>query len=431
MSNTLINGELTSGQILKELMLKHQITQVKMREIVGKDKQENDLIEEKWLNKYLNGKKVAKFYWVLACVRAFDTLAGTFHEKQIMLQFIKEIDEKPELIMSAMMYCDQYNYLEELQKLTNIALNYQNNPNLKRYGTLTHINYKRKIELEKSMKSWNDPRNAENNHEEQKNKLLELCNEAANYKIPDSDLVSTVYKRILVAYIYHDLHYFTESLKELVGVEALINSIEDSHYKSFSETKYYVLQQTINLRNCNLEEARKFSYKPLDVSINLKTRAYSYVTLGLTWAFIDAQKALEYFEKALDLYTQIGMDSAGLLVIKKIQFLKIHVSMGITIEEIEHEQNKAYWLIKNSRKEEALHILDQLDNKEGTRAQRLWLRGLATDDAKYHWMSLELYIKQGGDRFFGMLPKEALLELGQDKYPINALYYAEVKSLYV
>jgi hypothetical protein len=85
-------------------------------------------------------------------------------------------------------------------------------------------------------------------------------------------------------------------------------------------------------------------------------------------------------------------------------------------------QNKAFKLIKEGNNSQALEIIDKLDEVEGESPLKLYLRGLATNDVDYHWKSLEMYIRDRGDRLFSILPYNELIHLKQNKNGVNALY---------
>ncbi len=99
----------------------------------------------------------------------------------------------------------------------------------------------------------------------------------------------------------------------------------------------------------------------------------------------------------------------------KIEFISILRGRGIDCIEI--EQNIALNYIINGQKEEGLKILDKLD----ITPERLYMKGVATDDPSYFWQSLDGFIKRG-DRLYGLFTVQELKRLGEREEAIDMVY---------
>ncbi|MFS1519512.1 AimR family lysis-lysogeny pheromone receptor [Bacillus sp. SCS-151] len=400
----------STGCLLKDLMDKHGVSRKMLYTEAG--------VSRSYLSDFLKGESVTKFHKVLDILKSFDTITDSNHEEILMKKFIAEMDEKIELIHGAMWYCDKNNYLKELDHLTRVAKSHHNEM-LRETGRLYRINYLRKKEYEKLVKISN---NSNNNKKRisRRNKLLRLLGLVEILKTSNTE--NRVLKKILKAYLKNDLQFFKETQAELTGIKKLFKEVEDNTLKITFEVKLNELLQFVSVRNlCDFEKAKEYSREGLAKSFSIKNDAGCYVTFGEADMFYNPDEAIKNFNKAIQLYDRIGMKEVAVLIMKKIQFTQIHWGFDVKLEEIIHEQNKAYWLIKHGRNKEAVEILDRIDSKDSLQAQRLWLRGLATSDPTYHWLSLEDYSNRG-EKLFGKLPRNELIKLGENPVGVNALY---------
>ncbi|MDX8367167.1 AimR family lysis-lysogeny pheromone receptor [Cytobacillus sp. IB215665] len=399
--------------IIMNLMEKHGIKQVDLRNATGYSKS--------FFHNLLNESKHCKFPMVLNVVRTIDNMAGISKEKTIMLEYIDTLT-KPEYLVDAMDYCDRNNYLKALRTLTERALSYKKNPQLQEWGVLFNINLQRKEEFNRITKLKN---NAINGNIIDESKYIELRNEVIKFNTTTNG--TYIYKQLVLANIYDNMACFNDVYNTLAGVENYITS----DIEAFSSESYYyriheMMQSYFSRNQCNFDEAEKHSDILINSNFSLKFIASGCIIMGESNMFRDPQKAIYNFEKAIEIYKQIGMDDVAILMHGKIEVTRIYWGIEVAPDTIYHQQNKAYWLIKQNRNEEALEILDLLNAKNNSEAFHKYLLGLATGDIMYLYMSLEIYIKRNGNRLFAMLPRDALLSAGQNEYAVNAIYYQEI-----
>ncbi|MGM7682839.1 AimR family lysis-lysogeny pheromone receptor [Cytobacillus sp. Hm23] len=396
------------------MMKRYGITQVVLREKAG--------VKKGFLSNFLKGENVSKFYSVLGIVRAFDSLANTFHETDLMLKYVMEIidnrENKPELIQAAMEYCDQNNYLDLQNMLTNLAKSHQN-VGLRESGELFKINYFRIHAFRELSKIGNAPLWIQ--ERKHRSELLNLREVAKGYKV--IKLENLVYQKLLIAFINSDLQKYNEALFSLKEIDKLIDQIPAKPSKIFYRIKLYEFLQMLYLQKFfDVDSARVYAYKTLEESKSPVIHAMSLTTLAESWMFNDPDYALKYFTEACSIYDQTGLVDMSLLIKMKVQFTQIYWGLDILLQDVIHKQNQAFWLIKNGRNNEGLRILDELEGKGPSNAQQLWLRGLATNNPDYHYLSLNNYVRKKGNRLFGSLPKNSLLHLEENKVAIQSIY---------
>ncbi|MEW9502535.1 hypothetical protein [Jeotgalibacillus marinus] len=123
-------------------------------------------------------------------------------------------------------------------------------------------------------------------------------------------------------------------------------------------------------------------------------------------------RAIRYFEKSIEIYKEIGLDFAVKWMRQKVDFISI--LRGKKIDFIQDDHNIALKYILNGQKEIGLKIIDKLDPTPET----LYMKGIATDDSKYLWESLEGYMKHG-DRLYGLYTIQELKRLGAESEQIS------------
>jgi hypothetical protein len=380
--STVIDRTMPLGLTLKNIFDKNNMRKVDI--LINAD------VSRSFVDRLFRGKE-SRFDLVLSIVRYLEC-----DENTLMDQYCDEITQADNFLY-AMEYADRRNKLDLLEKLFKRSQD-QTLPELLEMRNLYSLSLKRK----------------KDGCKENLEKIL--------YKVKTfetTSLLARTFQKFVETQIYYELKEYGNvrgNLRELN-----ISKIEDSFFRESFQWRLNQVHQSITLRfQANFKESRELAFKLLKISDSKYFHAFSYGNLGLSYAFENDDKAISYLNASELLYRETGM--ANLIWNETIEFIKILWGQPIKVEEIKSLQNLSFKLIKEGKYYQALEILDKLDEVEGKSPLRLYLRGLATNNEDYHWQSLEMYIRDRGDRLFAILPRNELIHLKQNKNGVNALY---------
>lgn len=377
-----VPGTMPLGLTLKNIFEKNNIRKVDI--LINCD------VSRSFVDRLFRGKE-SRFDLVLSIVRYLECDEG-----DLMMRYCREI-EKSENILYALEYCDRRNHLGMLGELCERA----------KGCTLPEL-----LEMEK-LYSLSLKRKRNNKRDNLENVLYKVKSIMTN-----SQLVKT-YQKFMETQIYYELQEYSNVNSNLKEIR--INKIEDDFYRQSFSWRLNQVKQSIYLRHfADLTESRKLSFDLISNSDSKYFHAYSYGNLGLSYAFENDDKAISYLNTSKQLYDDVGMNSD--LWNDTIEFIKILWGKPMEYKDINSLQNLAFKLIKEGNNYQAIEIIDKLNEVEGETPLRLYLKGLATNEEDYHWKSLEMYIRDRGDRLFSILPRNELIHLKQNKNGVNALY---------
>jgi tetratricopeptide (TPR) repeat protein len=232
--------------------------------------------------------------------------------------------------------------------------------------------------------------------------------------------ISQVFKTFVEIQIYNELKEY--GIVKSILRELRIEIIDNAFFCESFQWRLNQVQQSIALRfHADFEKSRELAFELLRMSDSKYFHAFAYGNLGLSYAFTNKkEEALRYLNKSQQLYRETGMKND--VWNETIEFFRISWGQPIELEEISSLKNVAFRLIKLGNYYQSIKILDKIDEVEGKSPMSLYLRGLATQDENCHWRSLEIYIRDRGDKLFGILPRNELIRLNQNQCGVNALY---------
>ncbi|MEW9503202.1 AimR family lysis-lysogeny pheromone receptor [Jeotgalibacillus marinus] len=383
----------TFGNTIKDLLEKREIKQKDFAEECG--------MTTSLLNKVLNSGRESEFEKILTLVRRIIAHHGQLQEEKMMSLYISGIRNSSN-IKSAMEYCDTHDMKETLQILCDRADSMADHKNqLKEYSTMYQLNMERK------------------NQQFEENVTKELFNKIISQKNKVEEM--KIFQSILEIVMFQQEKKINKIIDYTPKLEIQLENSKSKLIKSFNMRLNNVLQ-TVYLRNiCDFEKSRDLSFESLRISIGNRFEAASYVNLGDSCIHDeDPTLAIEYLEKSIQIYKEIGLDDAADWMVEKIEFISI--LRGKKIDSIKHETNKALKYILDGRKEDGLKLLDTLKATPKTQ----FIRGMGTDDPENFWDSLDGYMERG-DRLYGLFSVLELKRLGEREKVVDMVYNASLR----
>lgn len=351
----------------------------------------NTNVSRSFVERLFRGKE-SRFDLVLPIIKFLEC-----DEKTLISQYCEEIQMASNFLY-ALEYCDRRNNLSQLERLLERSKG-KTLPQLREMRELYAISLKRKKDGSKE-------------------NLEKTLLQAREFNA--STTVSRTFHKLVEIQLFYELKEFGVVhglLKELK-----VEKIDDAFFSESFQWRLNQVQQSIALRfNADFEKTRELAFELIRISDSKYFHAFAYGHLGLSYAFTyKKEEALRYLNKSQQLYKATGM--VNNVWDETIEFFKILWGQQIEPEDVSSLKNLALMLIKSGKSFQSRPILDKIEQVEGVSPMSLFLRGLATQDADYHWQSLEIYIRDRGDRLFAILPRNELIRLKENKFGVNALY---------
>lgn len=348
-------------------------------------------VSRSFVERLFRGKE-SQFDMVVSIIQFLENDTNTLID-----QYCEEI-KMPKNILYALEYCDRSNKLNLLELLIERSEG-ETLPELKEMRSLYTISLQRK-------------------RDGRKENLEKLLNEAK--AIETTTVISQVFQKFIEIQLYYELKEYGIVRSSLKALK--VESIDNPFFNASFQWRLNQVEQSIALRfHADFEKSRSLSYDLLKMSDSKYFHAFSYGNLGLSYAFTNKkEESLRFLNKSQQLYGEAGMRNNAWD--ETIEFFKVLWDQPIALEDIKSQKNLALKLIKLGNGYQSVKIIDKMEEIEGKTPMGLYLRGLAMQDVDYHWQSLEMYIKDRGDKLFATLPRNELIRLNQNPYGVNALY---------
>jgi len=347
-------------------------------------------VSRSFVERLFKGKE-SQFDMVLAISKFLD-----FDIRTLIEQYCEEI-EMPKNFLYVLEFCDRSNQLDLVELLIGRSES-KTLPELKELRLLYQISLQRKRDGRK----------------ENLERMLLAVKE-----IESTSPISQTYQKFVEIQLYYELKEYAIVRRKLNEIH--IERIEDTFFYESFRWRLNQVEQSIALRfHANFKRSRELAFELLEMSDSNYFHAFAYGNLGLSHAFTNNKElALRYLNKSQQLYSKTGMSNS--VWDETIEFFKVLWGHTIELEDIKSSKNLALRLIKIGKNYQSLKIIDKIEEIDGETPMGLYLKGLALDDESYHWRSLELYIRERGDKLFALLPKSELIRLNQNQYGVNAL----------
>lgn len=350
-------------------------------------------VSRSFIERLFRGKE-SQFDMVVSVIRFLES-----DESVLINQYCEEI-EMAKNFLYALEYSDRRNNLALLERLLERS-KHKGLPELKEMRQLYQLNLQRK-------------------RDGSKQNLERLIPEVK--AIESTTAISQVFQKFVEIQFYYELKEYGFVHNTLEELQIQIEMVENPFFSESFQWRLNQVEQSIALRfHANFGKSQALAHRLLQMSDSKYFHAFAYGNLGLSYAFTNKkEEGLRSLRKSQDLYKEAGMKHSAWD--ETIEFFHILWNQPIDPKDIHSKKNLALRLIKLGNGYQSIKILDKIEEIEGKTPMGLYLRGLALQDENYHWQSLEMYIKDRGDKLFAILPRNELIRLNQNPYGVNALY---------
>lgn len=335
------------------------------------------------LSKFLNKKIEVGFSTFLSI--AMELIPE--EEMELMDKYAR-LCNKPENIRLCMEYASRYRMNELLAFLIKKAKRMKNNQTVE----LAML-----YELLEKLVSGKAPYN-----------LPELC---MNCKASHEE--SKMLRRIIFIYNMH-VHRKFDFLYAIANrLEERIEKMSDSCFKkSFKDRVFMIFADAYSFKY-DMEKCREYSYRIIQSPYSRGQEAgKACYNLGMSYLFEDAEKALFFMGESIKAYTEFGFENDAKQIKESIiPFVKNFYNLYDDESSIEEPEEIAHYYAKNGKSEEALKILNKLEENPYTD----YLKGLCYADEKgveFLYKSM-IFFERNGDKFCSQLPKLELIKRGE------------------
>ncbi|MDT8860612.1 AimR family lysis-lysogeny pheromone receptor [Alkalihalobacillus sp. MEB130] len=237
------------------------------------------------------------------------------------------------------------------------------------------------------------------------------------YKMVKAPELSTLIK-IFQLYNYSSQKEFEmiASLSELVNVE--INMLEEGFMKTSLQCRYLVTMQSVHLHLNDVENSRICGTDIINNALTPTMRAVALTGMGNSFIISDKVKAVECFNKSLNISKEIKHEMLVKEAQKSLNFTycfwgepeKVCLNKSSTTLDDKYEY--IFYLIKSNQKEKALQLLNQIEIKienDYIKAFDQYYRGLIMEDRELFNKS-SIYFERAGDQYYRQLPINELIK---------------------
>jgi tetratricopeptide (TPR) repeat protein len=280
--------------------------------------------------------------------------------------------------------------------------------------------------------------NCSNKESNEMAKVYQIDNDVANGKIKPLEGI-TIFQSIKLKYpeaiafatigryyIYHDLSLIDSmSLLEPI-IEINIANVEGAFLKNSYEMRLNAITSAVNLHKNNINHVRSRTDK-IEECMNEYYKASKYITLGNSYTFESYDKAMEYFNKSLDIAVKNDYINRIIQAKRSINFIQNywgHFPQYLDENSSEtsdlHELSAYYVNIRDEKK--ALEILNKINIDEMTDLSKgfhFYYRGIATKSKEMFFKSLK-HFNISGEQFYKNLPIIELKKMGIEDYILDA-----------
>lgn len=335
------------------------------------------------LSKFLNKKIEVGFPTILSII--MELLPE--EELELMDKYAR-LCNKPENIRMCMEYASKHQMTGLLKILIEKAKQMKNNHT---------VELAKVYELLEKVRNGEFPQN-----------LPELCMSCkANYE------ESKILFRIVFSYTMYVHRKFDYLFSMTDYLEEQIEKMPNGYIKdSFKIRVFMICSNAYNLSN-NMEKCREYSYRIIQSPYSKgKATGNAFYNLGMSYLFEDAEKALFFMSESITAYNEFGFENDAKQIKESIiPFVKNFYGLYEDESLIETPEGIAHYYAKNGSSEEALKILNQLEESPLI----YYLKGLCYTDKKgveFLYKSM-IFFERNGDKFRSQLPKLELIKRGE------------------
>nr|GGG86092.1 hypothetical protein GCM10011398_34830 [Virgibacillus oceani] len=225
-------------------------------------------------------------------------------------------------------------------------------------------------------------------------------------KTDESDL-KCVIEFVKIA-VYYEISEFGEMGNFLDKLQHLFDDVEDPLLVSYFNIRLYQNLFVYYWVRNELIMARKYAFRVLNHTTNIKTKVNLHINLGLTYTFDTYFQGMYHMSEALKLAKQNDLQrNVNIIENRNIPFLSAHFKRTEGIETDDRSE-QAHLEVAKGNHDKAAAILDDVPINSPF---RLYYLGLAKKDKNKLLQSYNHFIEKRSDHFFGRLPLNALKQM--------------------
>ncbi|MEJ1517368.1 AimR family lysis-lysogeny pheromone receptor [Bacillus cereus] len=211
-------------------------------------------------------------------------------------------------------------------------------------------------------------------------------------------------------YIHRKFDYLFLVAKHL---EEWIGKLPNSYIKESFEKRVCMIFSDAYRYIYDMEKCREYSYRIIQSPYSRgKAAGDACYNLGMSYLFEDAEKALFFMSESIKSYNEFGLANYAKQVKESmVPFVKNFYNLYDDESLIEEPEEIAHYYAKNGKFEEALKILNKLEESPYID----YLKGLCYTGEKgveYLYKSM-IFFERNGDKFCSQLPKLELIKRGK------------------
>jgi tetratricopeptide (TPR) repeat protein len=219
---------------------------------------------------------------------------------------------------------------------------------------------------------------------------------------------SKVLLKIATLYSHLDLKSYAVMIPLANNILHSIEAINSEYVRKSFKIRTYEMLAHAHLKRADIESIESIAKKVLtDETMKRFPLPANSILMILAEAniFKDPDSSIRLIKKAIEMFKNINNSSHKMrkdVLESTHDFIKIHCGdyNGLYLNDL---SERAHSLAKQGYFEEALVILDQLEQRNGDlSAHQLYYKGIATNEKKYFQHSLNKFVRQG-DSFYTQL----------------------------
>jgi tetratricopeptide (TPR) repeat protein len=241
--------------------------------------------------------------------------------------------------------------------------------------------------------------------------LIEATQQLTYKKVKSCELATLI--KVFQLYNYYDLKNFEMIATLSLLVDAEIRKLGEGFMKNSLLCRQSIVMQAIHLQINDIEKSRECGLKLLDSALTATMQAVSYNLLGNSYILSDKEKALVFFNKSLIISNKLRQKRLINDILMSINFVYCYWGEpektsfnDVNSINLNYKHSFAYFLIKSSRYEEALKILDEIEprlDNDYLKGFDYYYRGLINKDVTCFERSSK-YFELAGNYYYRQLP---------------------------
>ena len=207
---------------------------------------------------------------------------------------------------------------------------------------------------------------------------------------------------------YYDLKQYSKIGNFLETQQKLFKLIGDNLLKFYFTIRLNQILMSYHMSRNELIIARKYGYRVLNQTSNIRTKISTHIILGLSYTFDTFSQGIYHLNKALQLAKSHDLKNIVHAIEQhNIPFLAAHFNQADTITSTDISE-QAHIEISKGNNLKAIEILEGI---KLTTPFKLYYMGKAKQDKYLLLKSYNEFIEKRSDYFFGRLPLSELQKM--------------------